>query len=73
MACFDYGDRVQYLSGKLGLASGSSLPELVARSIKRKSGVVSYWFASEVAIAATDLAEYLGTVLALNSSSGYRS
>jgi len=57
---------LQYLSGKLGLASGSSLPELVARSIKRRSGVVGYWFASEVAIAATDLAEYLGTVLALN-------
>ncbi|MEM0121331.1 MAG: Nramp family divalent metal transporter [Thermoprotei archaeon] len=57
---------LQYLSGKLGLASGSSLPELAARSINRKSGIVGYWLASEVAIAATDLAEYLGTVLALN-------
>lgn len=57
---------LQYLSGKLGVASGMSLAEHVSRSISRRSGVVVYWAASEVAVAATDLAEYLGTVLALN-------
>jgi manganese transport protein len=58
---------LQYLSGKLGIASGYSLPELVRKSFagKRKF-VIPYWLAAEAAAAATDLAEYLGTVLALN-------
>jgi manganese transport protein len=58
---------LQYLSGKLGIASGYSLPELVRRSFKgRKRYVIPYWLAAEAAAAATDLAEYLGTVLGLN-------
>lgn len=58
---------LQYLSGKLGIASGYSLPELVRESFgKKKLYVVPYWLAAEAAAAATDLAEYLGTVLALN-------
>jgi manganese transport protein len=58
---------LQYLSGKLGIASGYSLPELVRESLGRKwRYVVPYWLAAEAAAAATDLAEYLGTVLALN-------
>jgi len=58
---------LQYLSGKLGIASGYSLPELIRKSFgDRKRFVVPYWLAAEAAIAATDLAEYLGTVIALN-------
>jgi len=57
---------LQYLSGKLGIATGKSLPELVKESLKRKVFVVPYWIAAEAAAAATDLAEYLGTVIALN-------
>ena len=57
---------LQYLSGKLGIATGKSLPELVRESLKSKYYVFSYWLAAEAAAAATDLAEYLGTVLALN-------
>ena len=57
---------LQYLSGKLGIATGRSLPELLRRSIKSRYGRFSYWLAAEAAAAATDLAEYLGTVLALN-------
>jgi len=57
---------LQYLSGKLGIASGYSLPELVRMSLKRRRYVIPYWLAAEAAAAATDLAEYLGTVLALN-------
>src|SRR5579875_3674867 len=58
---------LQYLSGKLGIASGYSLPELVRRSLGgRKRYVIPYWLAAEAASAATDLAEYLGTVLGLN-------
>src|SRR5436309_7423140 len=57
---------LQYLSGKLGIASGHSLPEMVRKSLVRKEFVVPYWIAAEAAAAATDLAEYLGTVIALN-------
>lgn len=58
---------LQYLSGKLGIASGYSLPELIRKSFAgRRLYVVPYWLAAEAAAAATDLAEYLGTVLALN-------
>ena len=57
---------LQYLSGKLGIASGQSLPELVRGSLRRKAFVFPYWLAAEAAATATDLAEYLGTVIALN-------
>jgi manganese transport protein len=57
---------LQYLSGKLGIASGRSLPELVRTSLRRREYVIPYWIAAEAAAAATDLAEYLGTVIALN-------
>ncbi len=57
---------LQYLSGKLGIATGRNLPQLIRDSLKSQSLVVPYWLAAEVAIAATDLAEYLGTVIALN-------
>lgn len=57
---------LQYLSGKLGIATGKSLAELVRLSLRVKKYVLPYWVASEVAAAATDLAEYLGTVIALN-------
>ncbi len=57
---------LQYLSGKLGIATGKSLPELIKVSLKTKRFTVPYWLAAEAAAAATDLAEYLGTVIALN-------
>ena len=55
----------QYLSGKLGIA-GYSLPELVKEKLKRKWLVLSYWILAEIVILATDLAEFLGIVVALN-------
>jgi manganese transport protein len=58
---------LQYLSGKIGIATGLSLPEIIREKLKKKkSFVISYWLAAETAVAATDLAEYLGTVIALN-------
>lgn len=57
---------LQYLSGKVGIVTGLSLAELVKRSLGRRELVVAYWLAAEAAGAATDLAEYLGTVIALN-------
>ncbi|MCL4355854.1 MAG: Nramp family divalent metal transporter [Nitrososphaerota archaeon] len=57
---------LQYLSGKLGIATGQSLTELLRSSLRSRYYRVTYWLAAEAAAAATDLAEYLGTVLALN-------
>jgi manganese transport protein len=57
---------LQYLSGKLGIATGKSLPELIKVSLGTRKFTVPYWLAAEAAAAATDLAEYLGTVIALN-------
>src|SRR5579883_1537297 len=57
---------LQYLSGKLGIATGLSLPEILREKLKRRAFIVPYWLAAEAAAAATDLAEYLGTVIALN-------
>jgi len=57
---------LQYLSGKLGIASGHHLAELVKQSLGKRRYVIPYWIAAEAAAAATDLAEYLGTVLGLN-------
>lgn len=57
---------LQYLSGKLGIATGLSLPEIIREKLKKKEYIIPYWLAAEAAAAATDLAEYLGTVIALN-------
>ena len=55
----------QYLSGKIGIA-GYSLPELIKQKFKSKALVLLYWILAEIAILATDLAEFLGIVVALN-------
>jgi manganese transport protein len=57
---------LQYLSGKLGIATGKDLAGLVRESLKSKFDVYLNWIGAEAAAAATDLAEYLGTVIALN-------
>jgi manganese transport protein len=57
---------LQYLSGKIGIATGQSLSEIIKKKLKKRAFVISYWLSAEIATAATDLAEYLGTVIALN-------
>ena len=57
---------LQYLSGKLGIATGHSLPELMRTHLRKRVHILSYWLAAEVAVVMTDLAEFLGTVIALN-------
>lgn len=57
---------LQYLSGKMGIATGKSLPEIMREKLKKRMFIIPYWLAAESAAAATDLAEYLGTVIALN-------
>jgi len=43
---------LQYLSGKLGIATGKNLAELVRSSLKSRKLVVPYWLAVEAAAAA---------------------
>ncbi len=57
---------LQYLSGKLGIATDMSLPELIREKLKKKIYIIPYWISAEIVAASTDLAEYLGTVIALN-------
>jgi manganese transport protein len=56
---------VQYLSAKLGLVTGSSLPEAVRDRLSTPARL-GYWAQAEVVAMATDLAEVLGGAIALN-------
>lgn len=55
---------VQYLSAKLGLVVGKSLPELLGDRLPR-AGRLAYWVQAELAAVATDLAEVIGGAIAL--------
>ncbi|GAA1554833.1 Nramp family divalent metal transporter [Brevibacterium picturae] len=55
---------VQYLSSKLGLVSGQSLPSLLGDRLSRRSRL-AYWAQAEVVAIATDLAEVIGGAIAL--------
>lgn len=55
---------VQYLSAKLGLVSGHSLPAMVAARLPRPARL-AYWVQAEIVVAATDLAEVVGGAIAL--------
>lgn len=55
---------VQYLSAKLGLATGASLPELCRARLPR-TVVLLLWLQAEAVAIATDLAEVLGGAIAL--------
>jgi manganese transport protein len=56
---------VQYLSAKLGAATGRSLPELCRQRWPRPV-VRLMWAQAEVVVMATDLAEFVGAALALH-------
>ncbi|GAA3438850.1 Nramp family divalent metal transporter [Kutzneria kofuensis] len=56
---------VQYLSAKLGLATGRSLPELCRERWPRPV-VWLMWAQAEIVVMATDLAEFVGAALALH-------
>ena len=57
---------LQYLSGKLGIATGMSLAEIVRGKLKTRSKIIPYWLASETFAVATDLAEFLGVTSAIH-------
>ncbi|MEU9889606.1 Nramp family divalent metal transporter [Sphaerisporangium sp. NPDC051011] len=56
---------LQYLSAKLGLATGRSLPEL-CRDHYPRPVVLGLWLQAEVVVIMTDLAEFIGGAVALN-------
>lgn len=55
---------VQYLSAKLGLVTGRSLPETVADHTTNRSRI-AYWLQAELVAVATDIAEVVGGAIAL--------
>jgi manganese transport protein len=55
---------VQYLSAKLGLVSGRTLPEAVAAQLSRPARL-AYWAQAETVAMATDVAEVIGGAIAL--------
>lgn len=55
---------VQYLSAKLGLVTGRSLPEAVADHSRPRTRI-AYWLQAEFVAMATDLAEVVGGAIAL--------
>jgi len=55
---------IQYLSAKLGIVTGLTLPQNCRKHFSRRT-TVSLWIAAEVAAIATDLAEFLGAALGL--------
>ncbi len=57
---------IQYLSAKLGVVTGQSLPELLGRRIRNRWGRRAYWLQAELVAMATDVAEVLGGAVALN-------
>ncbi|MBN9613452.1 MAG: Nramp family divalent metal transporter, partial [Actinobacteria bacterium] len=55
---------VQYLSAKLGLVTGRSLPEMLGDRMPRTARLL-FWVQAELVAVATDLAEVIGGALAL--------
>lgn len=56
---------LQTLSARMGIVTGHNLAQGCRRAYP-KSVAISLWLLAEIAIAATDLAELLGTVIGLN-------
>src|SRR5918996_1672055 len=56
---------VQYLSAKVGIATGMNLPELCRAHLPRPA-TWGLWMQAEIIAIATDLAEFVGAAIALN-------
>jgi len=56
---------IQYLTSKVGLATGRSLPELCRERYGTRVNVL-LWLQAEVVAMATDLAEFVGAAIGLN-------
>jgi manganese transport protein len=56
---------IQYLSAKLGIVTGLTLPQNCRRHFSRPATIL-LWVTAEIAAIATDLAEFLGAALGLD-------
>ncbi|WES63431.1 Nramp family divalent metal transporter [Microbacter sp. GSS18] len=56
---------IQYLSAKLGIVTGESLPEILGRRMGSRWGRRAYWVQAELVAMATDIAEVIGGAVAL--------
>jgi len=57
---------IQYLSAKLGVVTGQSLPEVLGSRIRSNTARRAYWLQAELVAMATDVAEIIGGAVALN-------
>ncbi|AYF98706.1 Nramp family divalent metal transporter [Protaetiibacter intestinalis] len=57
---------IQYLSAKLGIATGESLPALLGIRFRHRGARYAYWVQAELVAMATDIAEVIGGAIALN-------
>ena len=57
---------IQYLSAKLGIVTGKSLPETLGHRIRNPWARRAYWLQAELVAMATDIAEVIGGAVALN-------
>ena len=57
---------IQYLSAKLGIVTGESLPQILGRRLRRPWVRRAYWLQAELVAMATDIAEVIGGAVALN-------
>jgi manganese transport protein len=56
---------IQYLSAKLGIVTGLSLPEALGQRFRRRPARLAYWGQAELVAMATDVAEVIGGAVAL--------
>jgi manganese transport protein len=56
---------IQYLSAKLGIVTGLTLPQNCRKFYSRRASM-ALWIAAEISAVATDLAEFLGAALGLD-------
>ncbi|MDX2377940.1 Nramp family divalent metal transporter [Microbacterium sp. LRZ72] len=56
---------IQYLSAKLGIVTGESLPEVLGRRMHVRWARRAYWLQAEAVAMATDIAEVIGGAVAL--------
>lgn len=56
---------IQYLSAKLGIVTGRSLPETLGTRIRNPWSRRAYWLQAELVAMATDIAEVIGGAVAL--------
>lgn len=57
---------IQYLSAKLGIVTGESLPQILGRRMHRPWARRLYWLQAEAVAMATDVAEVIGGAVALH-------